>query len=380
MKTSIKHQFYIGLFLSVWSFGEAQERHRFEGQTLSGYEYNYFKSPDQLVLGDSTLTSADLIASSSYQDFIADYDYRYKKKGHRIRFRIAPELRFFHERADDSYWQVNSWLKYDYRLGKRTKLLAEGRFNRMNREGLDGAQDILVNPLGYTLYGASAGLGFALLKNNRSELEFFGNYKNFDAFGSRDLEYLERGASLSTRQEFRPGKYEHQLSARVYYKQRLYTTFNAADSPAGGERDWWYFRSDISYSFPLSGYVDLEPEVIYYQRIDRLEERSGFRQLGAGMRLSVKTEKTKLRAAAKYQLRGYDEIEAADLEGEGYAPLRYDYLDLSLSFEHQLPLKGLFFIGEGFSRVRETNTLSLSSRSFRDYRTYYAGLGLRWKP
>ncbi|WP_262494639.1 hypothetical protein [Aureicoccus marinus] len=43
-------------------------------------------------------------------------------------------------------------------------------------------------------------------------------------------------------------------------------------------------------------------------------------------------------------------------------------------------MKGLFFIGEGFSWEREINTLSLRSQSFRDYLTYYAGLGLRWKP
>ncbi|MEM9650186.1 MAG: hypothetical protein AAF969_17045, partial [Bacteroidota bacterium] len=133
--------------------GHSQERHRFEVGSQTGYEYNYFKSPDQLQVGGTLLNENDLIASSGYFDVILDYDYRYKWKGHRLRASVSPYTRLFRENDSDSYWSLDAMLKYDYKITKKTKFLAEINFQRMNREGLDGAQDILVNPLGYTNYG-----------------------------------------------------------------------------------------------------------------------------------------------------------------------------------------------------------------------------------
>ncbi|MEM0933692.1 MAG: hypothetical protein AAGJ12_14580, partial [Bacteroidota bacterium] len=142
----------------ISSLCSGQERHRFEVGTQTGYEYNYFKSPDQLIINDVLLNEGDLIASSGYVDLFLDYDYRYKWKKHRLRTSIAPYARLFQENSSDSYWSLTSSVKYDYKLSKKTKFLAEANFQRMNREGLDGAQDILVNPLGYTNYGGATGL------------------------------------------------------------------------------------------------------------------------------------------------------------------------------------------------------------------------------
>ncbi|MEM9077085.1 MAG: hypothetical protein AAGC43_08595 [Bacteroidota bacterium] len=360
----------------ITALGYGQERHRFEGGSQTGYEYNYFKSPDQLLVNGTLLNETDLVASSGYLDVFADYRYRYKQKGHRFRIALTPYARIFQENTSDSYWNLDVALKYDYKLLKKTKILAEINFQRMNREGLDGAQDILVNPLGYTNYGASGGLSFEPIKQNKTTVEGFYNFKNFDAFGIRDLQFNEYGVGVSSKQEYRPGKYEHGFGFTAYYKKRLYETFNAEDNPQNGQRDWDYSKITVFYELPLGETIEVEPSLTYYGRFDRLENRSGFNQYGPGMRIRFDNDKTKVIISAKYLQRDYTGINAPGTQDER---LQYEYMDVSLRFEHQLPIKGLLFTGVAYSRFRETNTTNLASRSFRGYTNQYAGIGLTWK-
>lgn len=366
--------FILLLSISTCCFG--QERHRFALGTQTGYEYNYFKSPDQLLVNDTLLTNNDLIASSGYLDAFFDYNYRYKWKENRLRFSVSPFTRIFQQNPEDSYWNLEARVRYDRRLSKKTKLLVEARFERMNREGLDGAQDVLVNPLGYTNYGATMGLESKLFKGNKIRFEGFYNFKDFDAYGVRDLQFNELGVQLGMRQEFRPSRYEHSFGFNTYYKKRQYETFNAEDTPPNGKRDWDYFKATTFYELPLNSVFELTPQLTYYSRFDRMEGQSGFSQYGPGLRLRFDNDDTKIIAAIKYQIREYTAIQAPGTNES----LRYQYMDLSLRFEHQLPIKGLMFTGKAYSRVRETNTVSLSARSFRGYVNQYAGIGLLWKP
>jgi len=362
--------------LMIQAIGLAQERHRFEIGIQTGFAYNYFKSPDELLVDGDLLNENDLIASSGYLDVFFDYDYRYKWKAHRLRISASPFARLFQENPTDSYWSLDAALKYDYKLTKKTKLLAEVHMERMNREGLDGAQDVLVNPLGYTNYGASAGLSFEALKRNKTTLEGFYNFKNFDAFGVRDLQFNEYGFRLGTKQKYRPGRYDHSYGLTAYYKKRLYETFNSEETSPNGERNWDYIKVTGFYELPLGGYFEVEPQLTYYARMDRLADRSGFNQYGPGLRLRFDNEKTKVGVSIKYLVRDYTEIQAPGLDDEN---LRYQYTDMALNFEHKLPVKGLLFTGNIYSRFRETNTADLASRSFRGYTNQYAGLGLTWK-
>ena len=371
----MKTIFFVLLFLGpIVALG--QERHRFELSSQTGYEHNYFKSPDQLLVNGSLLTENDLIASSGYLDMFFDYDYRYKWNANRIRISISPYSRIFQENPGDSYWSLDASVKYDYKLSKKIKLLAEISFSRMNREGLDGAQDVLVNPLGFTNYGTAMGLSFQPLKQNKTIVEGFYNFKNFDPYGIRDLQFNEYGVQLATKQKFKPGRYEHAFGFIVYYKKRQYTTFNAEETPQNGQRDWDYTKITGFYELPLSGTFEIEPQLTYYARFDRLEDRSGFNQYGPGLRLRFDNDKTKISAAIRYFIRDYTAIQAPGVEDE---LLVYQYTDISLGIEHELPIKKLFFTGTAYSRFRETNTIDLSSRSFRGYTNQYVGVGLTWK-
>ncbi|MEO0902753.1 MAG: hypothetical protein AAFY00_12370, partial [Bacteroidota bacterium] len=365
----------ICISLGIVSLCFSQERHRFKIGSQTGYEHNYFKSPDQVLVNGTLLTENNLIASSGYLDIMMDYDYRYKWKANRLRVSIQPFARIFQEQTSDSYWNLDVAVKYDHKLSKSAKLLGELIFERMNREGLDGAQDVLVNPLGYTNYGASGGMEWRPFKKNRTTLEGFYNFKNFDAYGVRDLQFNEYGIRLGAKQEFRPGRYDHAFGFTSYYKKRLYDTFNAEQDPQTGRRDWDYAKVTGFYTLPLNAIWEVAPQLTYYVRFDLLENRSGFHQYGPGVRLRFDNDKTKVNAMVKYQVRAYTEIQAPGTT----EALRYEYTDLSLQFEHQLPIKGLWFTGKAYSRFRETNTVDLASRSFRGYTNQYAGIGLLWK-
>jgi hypothetical protein len=186
----------------IYSLSFSQSKDTFDIETQGGYEYNYFKSPKGVRVNDSILTKEDLISSSVFQDISIGYKYRYKWEKNRVRLSLNPFSRIFYENFDDSYWSFDARAKYDHKFTKKTTFLAEVRFKRMNREGLGGDQDVLINPLGYTNYGATAGIRCIPFNANEMTLEGFYNFKNFDAFGVRDLQFDEFGVQFSSVQSF----------------------------------------------------------------------------------------------------------------------------------------------------------------------------------
>ncbi len=367
----------VTLFIS--SFAIAQSKHQLDAETQGGYEYNYFKSPRQISQNGDLLTEDDLISSSLYQDVTVDYDYRYKWNQNRIRFSITPRARVFYESTEDSYWQLNATAKYDYKFNRNTKLLLEGGIKRMNRKGLDGAQDILVNPLGYTNFGLSGGVEFSPFANNETSVEAFYNFKDFDAFGSRDLQFNEFGLLVKTAQEFESNGLEHRYGLSAYVKKRNYDTFNASDVIVEGKRDWDYVRANAFYELPLSKTLEVEPSFLYYVRIDNNNNnQSGFTMYGPKLGLKYDNDKTKVRTAFSFVTRNYASLEARDSEEAIGEKIQYQYAEFTLDAEHQLN-DHLFITANIYSRVRSTNYTDLAARSFRGYRHQYAGLGIKWE-
>ncbi len=365
-------------FTQITVYAQSEQKHRFDIELQSGYEYNYFKSPTEVRQNGILFNADSLIASSSYQDIKADYDYRIKWGANRLRFSATPFVRYFNEASDDSYWSFLGSVKYDTKLSRTTKILAELSLKRMNREGLDGAQDVLINPLGYTKYGASTGIEFALLKRNKSTVEGFYNFKNFDAFGVQDLQYNEFGIRIKSVQSFYVGKRKHSYGGTITANKRLYTTFNASNIDSEGERDWDYVKASIFYELPFSKEIEIKPSLIYYQRIDNLLDRSGFTQYGPSLAIKYASAKTKVRGKISYLTRDYKTLQARDNNGLIGENIQYTYADISISAEHRI-LKNLYATASLYSRVRNTNFTDIDARSFRAYRNQYMGVGVRWK-
>ncbi|WP_271768425.1 hypothetical protein [Aquimarina algiphila] len=377
MKTRIIISIVITVVVHTLSF--SQSKHVFNAETQGGYEYNYFKSPEEVRVNDSVLTKEDLIASSIYQDILANYIYTNKwDRKNRIRFFVKPSARIFYENIDDSYWSANLRAKYDYKFNKNVKLLAETKLIRMNREGLGGDQDVLINPLGYTLYGVNAGVDFNPFVNNKLITKVFYNFKDFDAFGIRDLQFDEFGLEVSNVQTFKVGKLKHKLGINAYAKKRLYDTFNASEVITDGERDWDYVKATLFYQLPFSEQFQIKPTLTYYTRVDNSTDRSGFNQFGPGILLKYKSEKTTINGSFSFITRNYSSIEARNTDGRIGEKLTYEYANFGVNASHD--------IGNGFSitakinsRIRSTNYTDIDARSFRNYRNQYAGIGILWK-
>ncbi len=380
MKAKIKMLIALLVFLMISYTISAQEsKQNFKVGTYAGYEYNYFKSPTEVQQDTVLFTESDLISSSSYKDIFANYDYTTKWKGNRLRLSASPSTRLFYDNFEDSYWSLTANVKYDRELSEKTKFLAQLSFRRMNREGLDGAQDVLVNPLGYTNYGVRTGLGIAPIQKNKTTILAFYNFKDFDAFGIRDLQFDEFGLQLNTRQQFRVNKLRHAYGINSYIKKRLYDTFNASDVISSGARDWSYVKATAYYELPISKNLEIEPSYTYYTRIDNMDKRSGFTQTGPALRIVFDNDITSVRSSLKYLTRNYTTLEARDNLGLIGEKIKYQYMDIAIDAEHRLGSSGFSLIAEAYSRVRTTNYTDIDARSFRGYTNQYAGVGLRWQ-
>ncbi|GAA4279415.1 hypothetical protein [Aquimarina mytili] len=368
----------IALLLSGLTF--SQSKTAFDVETRGGYEYNYFKSPEVIRMNDTILTKEDLIASSIYQDIKLNYKYRYKwNKKNRLRVFLTPFSRLFYENFDDSYWSLDARAKYDHKFTKKLSFLAEARFKRMNREGLGGDQDVLINPLGYTNYGATAELEVVPFENNETTLGGFYNFKDFDAFGVRDLQFNETGIQFSSVQSFEVNRLKHKFGVNGYFKKRLYDTFNASEIITDGERDWDYAKGSIFYELPFSSTFKIKPNFLYYVRIDNSTEgRSGFNQFGPGINMMYKSKTTKVRSTFSYITRKYKEIEARNTEERIGEKLKYGYANFQVNAAHKIG-KGFSVTGILYSRIRSTNYTDIDARSFRNYRNQYAGIGVLWE-
>lgn len=380
MKSTLFGIAYILTVTTIFAQRSERTRHSFEIATLGGYEHNYFKSPEFIVQNGELLGPNELIASSVYQEVALDYDLSYRSGDHRLRFSISPNAHIFHEQYDDSYWSLNGSVKYDYDLSRKNEILAEAKFKRMNREGLDGAQDVLVNPLGYYLVGGSLGLESKFWRDQKTTSEVFYNYKNFDAYGTRDLLYHEMGIQIQSKQKLDfGGAQEHEVGVVAYAKKRRYQTFDASDEIPEGTRNWNYFKGTLYYELPLGKYLEVKPAFTYLSRVDVGSGRSGYNQFGPSGRIVYDDDKLRVKGQISWLNRDYTNIFARDEDGNTTTDFtNYTYLDLSFDLERTIA-NGLFLTVSAYQRVRETNFLDLEARSFRGYVHQYAGAGLKFE-
>ena len=360
------------------TFVFSQSESRWKAETATGYEYNYFKSPETILMDGVLLTKESLIASSVYQDIAIDYKYTYRSKKNSFRISLQPYARLFYETTDDSYWSLNARAAYKYAPGKKTVLSLEARFKRMAREGLGGNQDVLINPLGYSNYGTTASIELEPFRQNTLTVETFYNFKNFDAYGVRDLQFNELGVQLGTVQQFKVHKLKHEIGLRAYVKKRLYDTFNASEVITDGVRDWDYLNATLFYKLPLSKRLKISPDFVYYARRDNSTNRSGFHQYGPGLGLRYRGKSTRLRSTFSYITRMYSDIEARDNEPGIGENIQYKYVNAEFHATQRLG-KHLSLTATLYSKLRNTNYTDVEARSFRSYRNQYAGLGVLWE-
>lgn len=364
------------VFLFVILTANSQSKHGLDIESLGGYEYNYFKSPNNINQNGILLGPEDLISSSLYQDLLIDYDYQYKWKENRIRFSLTPEARLFYDNFDDSYWSAKTSVKYDYNVSDNFEFLAELSNKIMNRKGLDGDQDVLVSPLGYNTFRASTGIQFKPFKNHKTTIETVYDFTNFDKYGTRDLEYNQYGIVIRSNHKVELNRLDHKFGFYGYYKKRNYKTFNANDVVMFGTRDWSYALGKFFYEYPLSDNFDVEPSFEYLNRIDVGDNRSGYQQYGPNLKVKYDNNKTKIKTSIEYLTRNYKTIEAQDNNGTTGDLTKYSYTNFRLDAEQLLGSK-IFLTAQIYSRIRTTNYTDFNARSFRNYRNQYAGLGLK---
>ncbi|QTE23265.1 hypothetical protein [Polaribacter cellanae] len=375
MKTEVLS--LICLFLTILISG--QTKHKFKTRTLTGYEYNYFKSPEEILRGGKLFTKDKLIKSSAYQDIKVNYSYKYKYNLHKINFSTTPKTRLFYNNSNDSYWSLHTNLKYTYNLIKRTKLFLNTSFLRMARKGLDGDQDVLVNPLGYSNYGLNVGVFFKPINKNSTTIETFFKFRDYDKFGTRDLEYKEFGVQLNTVQSFKPNKLIHKYGITSSFRKRDYKVFNAASTKPNKERNWNLIYAMAFYQYPISKKLKVKSGYYYLTRIDKLNNKSGYKQHGPSLQIKFRSKKTILSTSFKYLSRNYANLKSKNNDGFIGEKIKYKYFEFSANMSHKLGKNGFYLTANAYSMLRSTNFTNIRARSFRGYRNQYAGVGVKWE-
>ncbi|SDB63056.1 hypothetical protein SAMN03097699_2805 [Flavobacteriaceae bacterium MAR_2010_188] len=371
-----KNIIYLVIVLSASSI-YSQSKHFFNAETIYGYEYNYFRSPKEVEREGILFTQDQILASSTYQEFLVDYDYRYKWNKNRIRVSLNPEARLFYENFDDSYWSIRLLNRYDYEISENSKFLLEGSLKRMDRDGFDGDFDVLISPFGYFTYGGSTGLELSLFSKNTTIVEGFYNFKNYDDYGTRDLQYDEYGVQLRFEQNFKKDKLNHSYGFSGYSKQRLYDTFNSLSNSQEGERKWNYLHGDVFYDLPINSKLTIEPSFEFTARIDKGADRAGYNELGPSLQFTFDNDKTLIRPKFEYLRRNYTDIEARDNLGSIGEKTQYGYANFRMVAEHDISEKWKL-TADVYSKIRSSNYTDITARSFRAYRNQYAGIGIKY--
>ncbi|TPN87937.1 hypothetical protein [Aquimarina algicola] len=363
----------------IGTIGYSQEKSNFSIGTSAGYEYNYFRSPEEVRRDGVLHTGNDLISSSVYQDIRGNYGYTNKiDRRNRIRLSAGSSARVFYQNLEDSYWRADLRGRYDHKLNKKMSLLAEARFIRMARKGLGGDEDVLVNPLGYLQYGFSGGIDIEPVEQFHITANVFYNFRNYDSFGDRDLQYDEFGLRASAVHTFENRDLKHSIGVDAYIKKRLYDTFDASDDLPNGIRNWDYAKATLFYELPLSKNFEVEPSFSYYTRVDNIEDRSGFNQYGPGISLNFDNSITKISSSLSYMSRVFSSREARDNDGRIGENIKNNTANFGLDASHEIN-DNWSITATIFSRIRTSNNTDIDRRSFRAFKNQYAGVGVLWQ-
>lgn len=355
---------------------EVKNKIKFSTQTQVGYEYNFLKSPDKLIVDDVLLQAKDLVLSSVYQDIDVKFQYNIRWNKSEFNTQIRPIYKVYYQSMEDSYWNISVISKYNRNLSKNLNFLIRATYKKIIREGLDNDQDFIVNPLGFSSYGLVTGLQFQPLKNNKTTLGFLYNYRDFDATDIRDTNINEIGIYLNTEEQLVIANKIHSFGFKAFFKNITHETIILENQSLNRKRKWNYFKLNPFYQIAINKRIKVAPSFIYSSRIDK-ESTSSFTIFGPELKLKWMNQKTLATFTFSYLSRKYKDIYAQDSLGVIDEKATLNFVSFNVKAEHKLTKK-IRLNASIFSRIRNTNNTSHRSRSFSHFRNQYAAIGLKW--
>ena len=364
------------LLVSVHSFAQIQTNVTVE--TLSGYENNIFKSPKTFRNNAGvTLGKDSLYTNSFYQDLGVRAVFKKPWKKQSLSLRINPRGRYYYSENDASYFTLYSGLSYVNKISRKTDWFASARFNIRDREGenVDGSE--LRFPLGYRFYDITAGTNFRMYRQNRTYAKVFYGNKDYNETDRSDLAYDFVGANTIIRNVFRRPAGYHSYGVELNYVHKFFTNSKNASGAVNEKFTWRDFSSELFYRYPVTEQWQLRFSVAYKGRNDS-EKKFTYGQYKPALSIRYKTTDLLLNLTGNYVSRTYKTLRATASDNSDLGKLKYQYYQLRLEGELKLNKK-LSIITNSFLNTRDSNKTNINSIYFRSYKTFYAGLGIRYR-
>ncbi|MGY6647497.1 hypothetical protein [Wenyingzhuangia sp. IMCC45574] len=353
--------------------------------TLSGYQSNILKMPDQFVNDeDELLNSDELYSSSFYQDVRLKLKYKHLKKKTAFKAYFIPENRFYFSEPDLNRLSIDTKLDYDYTLKKNLKWENELQYKIINQEGSDADNNELNTPFGYKQLTLNSGLRFRLYKNNRSFVELSYSKKDFDATETRELTYHKYGIATT----FKNIKWKHHLlhsyGTTAAFYHRDYDILNFSDDEEDEEaeditssRIWQYLNLGAFYELPINKQWRITPQLEYENRMDQTNNRFGYSQFRPSVSVEYKSKRMKLNLKTSYANRKFSNLNATNQENKTVGKLVYNYLYVKFLASYKLNKKLSLIANTSFTN-RISNNAILTTQAYRSYQRGYAGIGINY--
>ncbi|NRB59615.1 MAG: hypothetical protein HRU50_06675 [Winogradskyella sp.] len=342
--------------------------------SLSGYESNILRAPNQIFIDDELLSEDEIYKSSFYQDIVGHL--KYKKEARKSLFKISvkPQKRFFFSESESNRLIADFKLTYRLDIGKNSSWENSTQYFIKDQNGLDADENELGTTFGYNVVNLDSKLNFRLFENNRSFIGAHYGKKNFDPTETREVSYYKYGVNAG----FKTVKWKNHLlrssGINASFIQRQYNieTVNEDDDFNKEHRTWNLLSVRGFYKMQLSKTITIYPSLAYTKRLDLSDDRFGYNEITPKLYVSYSKEKLNLSLLASYAKRNFTDLIVNDND-----LLSYDYLRLKCNTSYKFS-NHWSFVSQAYFIDRGSNNENLSSMIFRSYNNYYLGIGLKY--
>jgi hypothetical protein len=362
---------------------QGQFTQKYSISTTTGYVSNIFKSPDSLAVKIDSIKEvqykSDLWDNSVYQGFTASVKMNNKWGKQEFNFKIEPEFNYYYALPKKSYFNLRSFLNYKYNFKKKFRFESNLNYYYINRNGTNFDDVELPTPLGYQLLEFNNGLHWRFSKQNRSSFAVIFENKSYTPSIKTHLAYNNIGAAFETKQSFYNNDLQNTIGLTLGYFNRLYKITENKNNVITAKRDWRYIEASVFYSYPISKIIKLTAGIDYQKRIDKTLTLDGYKMFNPMVALEFQGEKYSIKSKFNYKNRIYsNRLGNIEYEEDNGAPqMEYKYYLFATIGTFEIT-KNLNFITNIDFDIRETNKENVNSRSFRGYKIFDVGIGLKY--
>ena len=371
-------------FVLCYSFAQVRKA---ELSVESGYQDNFFKSPELLRQSDSLLypeESGFFLGVAGELDLRLQWGTPIKRNTqkhqldlyHTLRTRQFPQLRD----ASTVWGDIQG--TYRLRTSKAHTWLVYGGYTHFLTPEMLKTPERNIISYGYQRWEVGSGWEFTGVKNHLSRVSLI--YLDKDYTYQNSLDRKELAGKWYARQRFRNafGKVSYlRLSSYILYRSYDNTRGSGVDEEGFevvvGNRQLLQLQTELSYEYPLRDGLDFKPGIQFRYRNDIFPDRFDYQQFRPFLSLQYDKAGWKMNAQAGYTIRRYKEFRLRENPSD-----RLQYRYLALHWEGVYTPRGNDKILP-YWRIdwnsRSSNAQDMSRINFRAYKSWAAVVGLRVK-